>query len=47
MTEEEKIKNNNPGNKFECPVCNCVRGVRRNDMHKFSVMDDGTEIQDY
>lgn len=32
---------------FECPVCNCVRYVRKNEMHRFSVMDDGTEIKDY
>ena len=37
----------NPGDRFECPVCNCVRYVRRNDMHRYHVMDNGTEVQDY
>ena len=32
---------------FDCPICKCVSYVHRNDMHKYSVMDDGTEIQDY
>ena len=32
---------------FDCPVCKCVSWVRRNDMHKYIVMDDGTEIMRY
>ena len=38
---------NNPHYKFYCPVCKTERYVRRNDMHRYSVMDDGTEIMDY
>ena len=37
----------NPLDHFDCPVCGCVRYVRKNDMHRFSVMDDGTEVMDY
>lgn len=37
----------NLNDKFDCPVCNCVRYVRRGDMHRYHVMDDGTEIMDY
>ena len=37
----------NPNDKFDCPVCGCVRYVRRGDMHRYHVMDDGTEIMDY
>lgn len=32
---------------FDCPVCKCVSFVRRNEMHKYTVMDDGTEIKHY
>ena len=41
-TEPTNINDN-----FYCPVCGCVRYVMRNEMHKFSVMDDGTEVMDY
>ena len=37
----------NPLDRFDCPVCGVVRYVRRNEMHRYSVMDDGTEIMDY
>ena len=37
----------NPLDHFDCPVCGCVRYVRQNDMHRISVMGDGTEIMDY
>lgn len=37
----------NPLDKFDCPVCGCTRHVRRGEMHRYSVMDDGTELQDY
>ena len=37
----------NPHDHFDCPVCGCIRYVRRGDMHSFHVMDDGTEIMDY
>lgn len=46
VDREKQIKSNQL-NHFECPVCNCVRYVRRGDMHRYTVMDDGTEIQDY
>ena len=36
-----------PLDRFDCPICNAVSYVRRNDMHRFHVMDDGTEIKDY
>lgn len=32
---------------FDCPVCNTRRYVRRGEMHKFMLMDDGTEFQEY
>ena len=32
---------------FDCPVCGCKRYVSRGDMHRFAVMDDGTEIMEY
>ena len=37
----------NPQDHFDCPVCKRVSYVRRNDMHRYHVMDNGTEIQDY
>lgn len=37
----------NPYDRFDCPVCNCSRIVRRGDIHRYHVMDDGTEIMDY
>ena len=37
----------NPLDYFDCPVCGVVRYVRRNEMHRYSVMDDGTEIMEY
>ena len=50
---DEKFKKLNPKfpsnrlNYFDCPVCERVSFVSRNDMHKYSVMDDETEIQEY
>lgn len=38
---------NNPLDHFDCPVCSCRRYVMRKDMHRFAVMDDGTEIMEY
>lgn len=32
---------------FDCPVCNTRRYVRRGEMHKFMLMDDGSEFQEY
>ena len=32
---------------FDCPVCGCKRYVMKKDMHRFAVMDDGTEIMEY
>ena len=32
---------------FDCPVCGCKRYVMEKDMHRFAVMDDGTEIIEY
>ena len=49
----KKFKKNNPTfpsnplDHFDCPVCGCVRYVMKHDMHRFSVMDDGTEIKEY
>ena len=37
----------NPNDKFDCPVCKRVSYVKRGNMHRYHVMDDGTEIQDY
>ena len=37
----------NPYNKFDCPVCGTPRMVCRGDMHRYAVMDDGTEIMEY
>lgn len=34
-------------NHFDCPVCGCERYVSKGDMHKFAVMNDGTEIMEY
>lgn len=52
FTDEKFKKNNptfpsNPLDHFDCPVCGCVRYVMKRDMHRFSVMDDGTEIKEY
>ncbi len=32
---------------FDCPVCDCRRFVQHGEMHKYLVMDDGTEIRRY
>lgn len=45
--DRNKDHRHNPQNHFDCPVCKRVSYVRRNDMHRYSVMNDGTEIQDY
>jgi len=45
--DREKDFKHNPLDHFDCPICNAVSYVRRNDMHIFHVMDDGTEIKDY
>ena len=37
----------NPLDNFNCPVCGCRRHVMRGEMHRFAVMDDGTEIRVY
>lgn len=37
----------NPGHKFNCPICGEVREVRRNEYHKFFIMNDGEELQQY
>ena len=37
----------NPLDYFDCPVCKCRRHVKKGDMHRISVMDDGTEIVDF
>lgn len=37
----------NPLDHFDCPICGDVQIVRRGDMHRFSIMDNGREIQDY
>ena len=47
VKETSSIYPFNPMNYFECPVCNTRRYVMRNDMHRFMLMDDGTELQDY
>ena len=46
-SREEGGRPHNPLDKFDCPVCGCTRYVMRRDMHRYSVMNDGTEIQDY
>lgn len=43
----DKDYRSNSLNYFDCPVCRCVRHVKRGDMHKYTVMDDGTEVMDY
>jgi hypothetical protein len=47
VNRDKKKISSNPLDYFECPVCKCVRHVQRGDMHKYSVMDDGTEIKEY
>lgn len=37
----------NLSNNFDCPACGCEGYVYREDMHRFVVMDDGTEIKEY
>ena len=43
----EGCKPMNTLDNFDCPVCGCKRYVMRKDMHRFAVMDDGTEIMEY
>ena len=47
VDRDKKKISSNPLGYFDCPVCKCVRHVQRGDMHKYSVMDDGTEIKEY
>ena len=54
MTEDEKLENdlefNNYKDKldrFNCPVCGHKGIVVGGYMHRFAVMDDGTEIKEY
>lgn len=42
--DRDKDLRHNPLDRFNCPICECVSYVRNDDMHKYSVMDDGTEI---
>ena len=37
----------NPTDKFDCPVCNSVQRMDFHSIHKFFVMDNGMEFQDY
>lgn len=37
----------NPLDKFDCPVCNSEQVVGSGEIHKYSVMDDGTEVMEY
>lgn len=43
---EQRFVSNNL-NKFDCPVCNCVRYAHRGDMHRYKIMEDGTEFKEY
>ena len=47
VSETSAIYPFNPMHHFDCPVCNTKRYVRRDEMHKFIVMDDGREIVEY
>lgn len=54
MTEDEKLKNDLEfGNyrdrldRFSCPLCKHTGIVLGGYMHRFAVMDDGTEIKEY
>ena len=42
-----ELRPHNPLDHFDCPVCGATRYVNRGEMHRYSVMDDGTEIMDY
>lgn len=44
VTKEEMDKLESNGRNFNCPVCERERYIYKNDIHKYSVMDDGTEI---
>lgn len=46
VNRDKDYRSNHSGY-FDCPVCKCVSWVRRNDMHEYIVMDDGTEIMRY
>ena len=37
----------NPRDHFYCPVCNQVRSMERKSIHRYFVMDNGNEVQDY
>jgi len=37
----------NPLDHFYCPVCECVRTMDKRTIHRFFVMDNGTEVMDY
>lgn len=37
----------NPVNWFYCPVCNKKETMKRNSIHKYFIMDNGTEVMDY
>lgn len=37
----------NPLNRFYCPVCEAIEIMESSDMHKYAVMDNGSEIKVY
>lgn len=47
VDETSLIYPHNPMHYFDCPVCNTRRYVRNYEMHKFMLMDDGTEFKEY
>ena len=47
VTKEEMDKLESNGRNFNCPVCERERFIYKNDIHKYSVMDNGTEIKFY
>lgn len=59
MTDDERYENDkkhnessiseshNPLNKFDCPVCKTTRFMKHETIHKYFIMNDGSEIMDY
>lgn len=47
VKETSAIYPHNPMHYFDCPVCGERRYVRNYELHKFMLMDDGSEFQEY
>lgn len=46
-TERDEADHKYGYRQFECPICNAVRVIYKDEYHAFAVMEDGTEYQKF